>query len=164
MLQDLQIQTEASTNRLQDVRRRDPSNPALFYDIWKFMRGWAVWWWWRWLWWFWWWLVSQVTTNFCLPLRSEKNVFLCMYLAISSLSVNSGTTRTTTWTCTPSSSPPCPPPTRLCSSPEFLRHHTQHFRRSRNDCLLRLLCIDRIWEAASHYISCLKQPYLVICS
>ena len=39
-LQDLQIQTEASTNRLQDVRRRDPSNPALFYDIWKFMRGW----------------------------------------------------------------------------------------------------------------------------
>ena len=33
MLQDLQIQTEASTNRLQDVRRRDPNNPALFYDI-----------------------------------------------------------------------------------------------------------------------------------
>ena len=46
MLQDLQIQTEASTNRLQDVRRRDPSNPALFYDIWKFMRGWSWWWWW----------------------------------------------------------------------------------------------------------------------
>ena len=115
-------------------------------------------------WWYWRWLVSLETTNFWLLLRSEKNVFLCMYLAISSLSANSGTTRTTTWTCTQSSSPLCPPPTRSCSSREFLRHPTQHFQRSRNDCLLRLLCIDRIWEAASHYISCLNQPYLVICS
>ena len=49
MLQDLQIQTEASTNRLQDVRRRDPNNPALFYDIWKFMRGWVCS---SWCWWF----------------------------------------------------------------------------------------------------------------
>ena len=73
MLQDLQIQTEASTNRLQDVRRRDPSNPALFYDIWKFMRGWPLWWWW-WLWWHWWWLVSLLDKRlyFGLFLRDKK--------------------------------------------------------------------------------------------
>ena len=79
MLQDLQIQTEASTNRLQDVRRRDPSNPALFYDIWKFMRGWSLWWWWWWLWWYW-WLVSLETTNFWLLLRDKKMFFFTCIL------------------------------------------------------------------------------------
>ena len=82
MLQDLQIQTEASTNRLQDVRRRDPSNPALFYDIWKFMRGWPLWWWWWWLWWHWWWLVSLLDKRlyFWLLLRDKKMFFFTCIL------------------------------------------------------------------------------------